>query len=110
MGKIVTLPENFIGKEDRERLESFGGHTVAHGRATRWNWRKDSDGDDVFEIYRGGDNEILIARINRDRKRDTFCARDATGGPLVSGSLEHVFAQLDAYFARMHGEEPGAPA
>ena len=50
MTEIIKLPENFIGKEDREKMESFGGHEISHGRATRWHWGEDADGDDVFEI------------------------------------------------------------
>jgi hypothetical protein len=51
MTEIITLPDNFIGKEDREKLESFAAHTIAHGRATRLQWDKDTDGGDIFEIY-----------------------------------------------------------
>jgi hypothetical protein len=110
MTDIISLPDNFIGKEDREKLESFGGHTIAHGRATRWHWNKDADGDDVFEMFHGGADETLAARINRDRKQDVFCARGATDEQIASGTLEHVLAELEAYFARLHGEGPGTPA
>ena len=104
---VFNLPANFIGKKDREKLKSFAGHTIAHGRATRWHWDKDADGNDVFEIYRGGEDEVLAARINRERDQDSFYALDATGGLIASGVLEHVFAELEAYFARLHGELPG---
>jgi hypothetical protein len=110
MSKIINLPDNFIGKEDRDRLESFAGHTIAHGRATRWHWGKDDQGDDVFEIYLGGEQELLAARISRDRELDAFCARDPAGDLIASGILEHVFAALEMYFARLHGEPPPMPA
>lgn len=106
MNDIINLPANFIGKEDRKKLESFGGHTIAHGRATRWHWGKDVDGSDVFEFYRGGEENVLIVCVSRDRQLDAFFAEDAAGKLLASGNLEHVFAELDAYFARIHDEEP----
>jgi hypothetical protein len=107
MSKTIKLPENFFGKEDRKKLESFGGHSIALGRATRWHWARDSDGDDVFEIFSGGSDEVLIARILRDREQDAFCAFDATQTLITSGSLEHVFAGLESHLARLHGEAPG---
>ena len=110
MTDIINLPSNFIGKEDRERLESFAGHTIAHGRATRWHWDKNAAGDDLFEIYKGGERETLTARISRDRKLDAFRARDARGNLITSGALEHVFAELEAYFSRLHGEGSDMPA
>jgi hypothetical protein len=110
MTKIIRLPGNFIGVEDREKLESFGGHTIAHGRATRWDWSDDDDGDDVFEIYTGGAVNNLTACIKRDRERDRYIARDAAGQKIAAGALEHVFTELDRYFARLHGERPDTPA
>ena len=110
MAKIIKLPGNFFGVEDREKLESFGGHTIAHGRATRWHWGSDVDGDDAFEIYTGGAVNILTARIKRDRELDQYIACDAAGQGIASGTLEHVFAELDRYFARLHGEQPDTPA
>lgn len=110
MSKTIKLPDNFIGKDDREKLESFGGHTIAHGRATRWHWAKGSNGNDVFEIYRGGENEVLAARITRSREQDAFFGRDGSETMIVSGTLEHVLAELEKYFARLHGELPDAPA
>lgn len=104
MADIIRLPDNFIGKEDHERLESFGAHMIAHGRATRWHWDKDTDGDDVFEIYRGGADEVLIVRINRDREKDTFRAEDAAGHAIASGALDHVMAIVDQKLALDHGE------
>lgn len=110
MAKIIKLPGNFIGPADREKLESFGGHTISHGRATRWRWDKTAAGDDVFEIHTGGAHDALAASIRRDRKLDQYIAHDATGAPIVSGTLDHVFAELDSYFARLHGELPDTPA
>jgi len=110
MTEIIRLPDNFIGKEDREKLESFAGHTIARGRATRWHWAKNAAGNDVFEIYTGGADEILNVSISRDRQRDEYLASDAAGHPIVTGVLEHVFAELEGYFIRLHGEQPDTPA
>jgi hypothetical protein len=110
MTQIIRLPHNFIGKEDRERLESFAGHTIARGRATRWHWGKDADGDDVFEIYPSRADPMLSVSISRNRELDAFCARDAAGCSIASGALDHVFAELEAYFVRVHGEGPDTSA
>lgn len=106
MAKIINLPDNFIGKEDREKLESFGGHEIAYGRATRWHWGKNSDGGDVFEIFRGGANEELLVQISRDRKHDMFCVNNPAGELLTSGTLDHIMAEMDRVFAQIHGENP----
>jgi hypothetical protein len=106
MAKIINLPDNFIGKEDRERLESFGGHEIAHGRATRWHWGKNDDGSDVFEIYRGGANEELVCQISRDREHDQFTVKNAAGTLVISGTLDHIMAELDGFFAQLHHEGP----
>jgi hypothetical protein len=105
MTEIITLPDNFIGKEDREKLESFAAHTIAHGRATHWQWDKDADGGDSFEIYPVGADNRLTVRISRNRELDRFCARD-TAQSIASGALEHVFAELELYLVRLHGEGP----
>lgn len=110
MNKIHDLPDNFIGKADHEKLESFAGHTVARGRAVRWHWDKTGDGDDVLEIFRHNDADTPDARITRDRQQDAFLAHDAGGTLIASGILEHMLAELEAYFARLHGEMPDAPA
>lgn len=106
MSEVVQLPENFIGKEDRIKLESFGGHTIAHGRATRWHWSTDERGDEVFEIYKGGVDEALAYRLTRDRKRGLFRAHDSRGREAASGELEHVMAKLEHLLASDHGEFP----
>jgi hypothetical protein len=110
MSDIIKLPDNLIGIEDRQRLESFGGHTIAHGRATRWHWGKDPDGDAVFEVYRGGAKQRLAVRIRRDRAQDSFCAQDADGNPIATGALDHVMAELEEYLIRLHGSPADTPA
>jgi hypothetical protein len=110
MADIIQIPDNFIGLDDRQRLESFGGHSIAHGRATRWHWGKDQQGDDVFEIYRGGADEVFTACLSRDRKLDAFCAHDERDQLIASGELDHVLAALEHYLMKLHGELPDAPA
>jgi hypothetical protein len=110
MSDIIKLPANPIGREDREKLEGFGGHTIGHGRATRWHWDTDAGGSDVFEIYRGGADERLAARISRERTLDAYCAHDAEHRLLASGTLEHVLAELEVHFARLHDELPDPAA
>lgn len=105
MTEIIILPDNFIGKEDREKLESFAAHTIAHGRATHWQWDKDADGGDSFEIYPVGADNRLTVRISRNRELDRYFASDADQS-IVWGTLEHVFAELELYFVRLHGEGP----
>lgn len=106
MSEIVQLPENFIGREDREKLESFGGHTIAHGRATRWHWASDHQGGDIFEIYRGGADEELAYRVSRDRRRSVFRVHDAHDREVLRGDLEHVMAGLEKMLSTEHGEFP----
>jgi len=104
MSEIINLSENIISKKNRKQLESFGGHTIAHGRATRWHWQKADNGDEIFEIYRGGADEKLTVCVNRDRKSDAFYVHDAQGNMVASGELEHVMAELEQYFIQLHGE------
>jgi hypothetical protein len=108
MSEIIKLAENIISRDNREQLASFAGHTIAHGRATRWHWSKAANGDDLFEIFRGGADEVLAVRVSRDRKMDAFYAHDASGNMLVSGELDHVMAELEQYFIQLHGETPDA--
>lgn len=110
MGEVTELPENFIGKDDRERLEAFGGHTIGRGRATRWHWDRDTAGDDRFALYAGGAEEHCIASVARDRSADLFRAFDADRRELANGDLEHVMASLDLYLQARHGELPDTPA
>ncbi len=110
MAKIINLADNIINKEDREQLASFGGHTIAHGRATRWHWHKSDNGDVVFEIFRGGAEEVLAVCISRDRKLDAFYAHDSIGNLVAAGELEHVMAELEQYFIQLHDESPDTTA
>lgn len=107
MSGVVRLPANLIGKEDREHLESFGGHSIARGRATRWHWASDDRGNDTFEIYKGGADERLAFRVSRDRRKDAFCVRDSNGNKVLEGSLEHIMAGLEEALAVAHGEFTG---
>ena len=104
MSKIINLEDNIIGRKDRQLLESFGGHTIAHGRATRWHWHHTDNADEVFEIYRGGADEVLAVCINRDRKTDAYYANDARGNMISSGTVDHIMAELEQYFIELHGE------
>jgi hypothetical protein len=104
MAKVIKLTENIISKKDRKLLESFGGHTISHGRATRWHWHKTGDGNVVFEMFTGGADEIMLICVSRDRKTDAFYAHDASGTMVASGELEHVLAKLEEYFIQLHGE------
>lgn len=106
MTDVVHLPDNFIGKDDQAKLESFGSHEIARGRATRWCWTRDDKGGDAFEIRKGGAREVLVVRITRDRKRDLFSAHGPDARLLAEGALDHLMAVLDAELARLHGEEP----
>ena len=108
MSEIINLAENIISRDNRQQLASFAGHTIAHGRATRWHWDKADNGDDLFEIFRGGADEVLAVRISRDRKMDAFYAHDVTGKLIVAGKLDHVMAELEQYFIQLHGETPDA--
>lgn len=110
MSEIINLADNIISKENREQLASFGGHIVAHGRATRWHWDKAANGDEIFEIFRGGADEVLVLRISRNRKMDAFYAHDAEGKVVAAGVLDHVMAELDKYFMQLHGESPDTMA
>ena len=110
MAEIIEFPDNIIGKEDHEKLESYGAHEISLGRATRYHWEKDDNGDPHFELYRGGANEEFVFSIGRDRKKDVFEARDNKRIVIVSGTLESVMAALDQKLMREHGEETDSPA
>jgi len=96
---IIDLPDNFIGKDDQTRLESFGGHLIGRGHATRWHWMRTGEIDVAFEIFRGGANERLFARFRRDREHDRFVAEDSAGRVVATGALDHVMAIVDAIAA-----------
>ena len=95
-GNVIELPDDFIGKEDEARLESFGAHLVGHGWATRWHWNRDHGIDLAFEVFRGGSNEELFLAIRRDRAKDVFYVCDAVGRRVEEGKLEHVMAVADS--------------
>lgn len=103
---IVELPENFIGVEDAEKLESFGGHLIAHGRATRWRWSRRNGIDVAFEIFHGGPHEHLMFAIKRDRDKDAFYVADASGQVLDEGPLDHIMAVVDTIARAAHGDPP----
>ena len=109
LAEITKLPDNLIGKDDREHLEAFGSHTIARGRATRWQWSVDSTGD-AFEVFAGGANEQRVATVTRDRQADCFRAFGADGRELAYGDLQHVMGLLDRHLMDRHGELPDAPA
>jgi hypothetical protein len=110
MTRVIRLPDNFIGKEDRDKLESYAGHTIARGRATRWCWGKNADGDDRFEIHTGGANDRLAVTVSRNREQDAFFMFDAAGRLITTGTLDQVFVVMENYFIRIHGERPDTPA
>jgi hypothetical protein len=110
LAEITKLPDNFIGKDDREKLEAFGGHTIARGRATRWHWAEDQAAGDCFEMFAGGADEQCVARVLRDREADCFRAYDGGERELAAGDLAQVMASLEQYFMARHGELPDSPA
>lgn len=101
---IVNFPNNPISHEDEGRLESFGGHELSRGRATLYHWDTDKNGNVVFEIYRGSNQEELVVRIGRHSSEHEFFAEDADGTEIVVGTLDHVMGVLDKKFAEEHGE------
>lgn len=104
MAEIIELPPNIIGKDDHKAIESFGGHEISHGRATRFHWDHANNDDPIFELYRGGADEELVVTIRRSRQKDEFQAADPQGEMIVSGSLDHVMAVLDEKLSREHDE------
>jgi hypothetical protein len=76
---------------------------MAHGGAMYWQWGKDADEGDILEIYPVCADNWLNARISRNRELDRFCVRDAAQS-IASDALEHVFAELELYLVRIHGE------
>lgn len=103
---VVKLPDDFIGKEDEVKLESFGAHLMEHGVVSRWNWRRLNGIDVAFLLYQGAPHARLMACIGRDRRRDLFYADDAQGRRLREGTLEAVMASVDAYARSPHPAYP----
>jgi hypothetical protein len=99
---IIRLADNLIGPADRRRLESYGAHVIQHGWATRYGWGEE-DGDPRFDIFHGGADEALAARIGRHRERHEFFAADADGQEITAGTLDHVMAELDTRLERQSG-------
>ncbi len=106
MAEIIHLPENIISKNDKQAFESFGAHAIVHGRVARWHWARDNYGDEVFQLYRGGTEDVLAVSITRDSELDTFCASDGAGKLITSGALGHVFTELEYYLSLLHEDTP----
>lgn len=104
--KVVKLPDEFIGKDDEARLESFGAHLIAHGIATRWHWRRLRGIDVAFEIYRGGAEEELFVSIKRDRRNGVFTVKDGYGRLIDAGTLERIMTTIDAQARRGNWDPP----
>ncbi len=93
--EIVRLPENFIGKEDQARLESFGAYLIVHGFATRWHWTRCRGIDVAFELFCGGAHELRLFCIERSRELDAFVLCDGQGRALERGKLDHIMTVVD---------------
>jgi hypothetical protein len=102
---IIRLADNPITPADHRRLESYGAHVIRHGLATRYGWAEE-DGDPRFDIFRGGAEEWLAARVGRHRARHEFVAVDADGAEIVAGPLDHVMAGLETYLREGAGAPP----
>ena len=105
MTEIIELPDNPMTPHDLRALESWGGHEISHGRATRFHWDKNENGDPVFELYKGGANEVLAMRIYRDRENHVYCVDNAAGRTIITGSIDHIMAETDQILAEDHGED-----
>jgi hypothetical protein len=108
MGQLERLPGNFFSKVDQARLESFAGHEIAHGRATRWRWRQTDAGESFALLGDGAD--LCIAAVVRDRAAGCFRAYDGERRELANGDLAHVMAALEHYLTARHGEPPQGSA
>jgi hypothetical protein len=108
--KVIRLPDDFIGKDDEARLESFGGHLIAGGLATRWHWRREAGIDVAFEVFYGGADERPLLTVTRDRERDAFVAKDGAGRVIAEGTLDRVMASADELARAKHGKPGRYPA
>jgi hypothetical protein len=61
----------------------------------------------MFELFRGGPDETLLARIGRDSSRDEFYADDPEGIRIVQGTLDWIMITIDA-LARTGRRDPAA--
>lgn len=104
--KIVNLPSHFIGKEDEQKLESYGAHLISHGYATRYHWKKENGIIVAFEVYRGGADEEFLFAIRRNQEGDYFFLEDANGAHAGRGTLEHVMAVGDDTAKVTRGDAP----
>lgn len=104
MADITELPKNLITPEDQEKLESFGGHEIAHGRMTRYCWSKTDSGDPAFDMFRGGAHEEFIARITHSFAKHEYRVTDKNDMEITSGRLEHIMAVLEEQLKEEHGE------
>lgn len=105
---VIRLAKNLIGPADNRRLESYGAHVIQNGAATRFAWGE-QDGTPHFDIFKGGADEVLAARIGRHRDRHEFHAEDRAGQEIATGTLDHVMAELDR-FLQVRPGDPGTPA
>lgn len=94
--KIVRLPDDFIGKDDQSKLESFGAYLISHGWATRWHWNRQRGFDIAFEIYIGDAHRPPSFTIKRDHENDVFYAADARGKEIRRGSLDAIMTEIDS--------------
>ncbi len=104
---VIRLAKNLIGPADHLRLESYGAHVIQNGAATRFAWSEE-DGIPHFDIFRGGADEVLAARISRHRDQHEFRAEDRAGQEIAAGTLDHVMAELDR-FLHVRPGDPGTP-
>ena len=103
MGEVIRLPINFIGKLDQRRLEIFGGHMLATGRATSWQWDLNDQGADMFSVYTGATNKKLAAWIERDQTLSRFRGYDGLGRIIAEGPIYEVIFTMDKFFKKLHG-------
>jgi hypothetical protein len=113
-GKIVELPDSFIGRDDEAKLESFGAYLVRHGAATRWYWEREGPVDVAFNVC-GADNGFLCA-IRRDRGRGVFYVTRSErpvrhqmqdlDERLDEGKLEHIMAVVERLASAVLGDMP----
>jgi hypothetical protein len=104
--KIVQLPRDFIGKDDEQKLESWGAHLLARGRATRWKWTREHGFDVAFEIFIGGVDEMLAFSIRRDQRNDIFYVTDRKGRIMDNGRLDRIMATVDIFAQQLQGDQP----
>ncbi len=100
MSDFYDLPDNFIGKKDKQKLERFGNHEVAQGVAQHWQWKKSIDGADVFHLYSRYEGNVPLVKITRDRANNRFVAKFHPQSGHLSGRLDDVLALVGS---RLYG-------